>query len=249
MFRAVSEAKAIAIAREGSSFLANWPAYLARINSETGSIEAVTSLADSGQGMTSFNRLEFSPDYSAAFGLGSDLVRIDLSEGELHYHRDMPAPGGRSLAVIDAERAATGSTQSAVIAQAGAEAPDCSISGIIAALASSPSGENLAAAVYDQETKSTELVMYSAADCSELRRWAISARSVFDIAWLSGSGLIASAENDGVLRFWQSATGDLVYSMPVEEGAGFMMHFSEDGRYLLTYTLWGDRTLRAYQRL
>lgn len=249
MFRAVAEAKAIAIAADGESFLANWPAYLAQINSQTGMIESVTSIADAGHGMTSFNVLKYSPDYMSAFGLGADLVRIDLSDNKLGYERDMPAPGGRSLTVLGADRVAVGNTESATVTRASADSPDCSIDGTITALASHPDGTKLVGALYDQENKSTAIVVWSAVDCSELARWAPGARSVYDLAWIGGGATIASAENDGELRFWQASTGELSNSMKIEDDAGFKMHFSEDGAHLLTHTMWGDKTLRFYGRL
>lgn len=249
MFRAVTEAKAIAIAEGGQTFLANWPAYLALIDSESGSIESVTSIANADHGMTSFNVLEFGPDYVSAFGLGSDLVRVDLSNKSLAYHRDMPASqGGRSLAVLAPDQVAIGNTAFLAVMRAGADAPDCTVEGTITGLEGSPDGSKLVGALYDQESRSHSIVVWSSADCSELLRWAPEAKSVVDLAWLPDGQTIASAELDGQLRFWDASTGQLDHSMRIEEDAGFAVHFSADGSRMLTHTMWGDQTLRFYQR-
>jgi WD40 repeat protein len=194
--------------------------------------------------------LEIAPDGTAAFGLGSDVVRFDLTgePGEgIPYARDVQAPGGQSLAVISATKIATGSTEALTVVSVGADAPDCSIDGTINDLATNPDRSRLAGAVYDQEAKLTDIVIWSLADCQEMIRWATGVSFVPDIAWLPGGDRIASAGGDGQLRFWDVETGAQVHSLAVESDAGFKMHFSNDATRLVTATLWGGRMLRFFQ--
>lgn len=248
MFRAVSEAKAIAISEDGQTFLANWPAYLARIDSKSGEIESLTSISEAGYGMTSFNVLEFDPSHSVAYGLGSTLIRFDMRDDGLPYRRNRDAPGGRSLVVLAPDRVGIANSEAAKIIRAGASSPVCTVDGAFTALEGSPDGSKLVGASMDRETSSTSIVVWSSTDCSELQRWAPGARTVFDLEWLPDGATIASAENDGQLRFWNSSTGELKSSMAVEDGIGFQMHFSQDASRLLTRTMWGNIHLRFYQR-
>lgn len=246
MIRPTAEASAIAVSEDGATFLANWPGYLVSADAESGVMQAATSLPDAGFGMTSFNVLEYAPGGMAAFGLGSDVVRFDLTGEGLAHYRDVPAPGGQSLAVISPTKIATGSTEALIVTSAGAEAPDCTIDGIISALDTNPDRSRLAGAVYDQEANRTDIVIWSLADCQEMTRWPTGVSSVPDIAWLPGGDKIATAGGDGQLRFWNVATGAQADSLTVESDAGFKMHFSNDASHLVTFSLWGDRMLRAF---
>lgn len=250
MIRATAEAKAIAISENGETFLANWPSYIVSVHADSGVMQDVTGIPNAGFGDTSFNVLEFASDGAAAFGLGSDVVRFDLTgaPGEgIPYTRDVPAPGGQSLAVISAEKIAVGSTEALTVVSAGADAPDCSIDGTVNDLAANPDRSRLAGAVYNQEAKSTDIVIWSLPDCQETIRWPTGVSFVPDIAWLPGGGGIATAGGDGQLRFWDVETGAQAHSMAVESDAGFKMQFSGDATRLVTFTLWGDRMLRAFQ--
>lgn len=250
MIRATAEARAIAIANDSRTFLANWPAYMVSVYADSGVMHDATTLRDGSSGDTLFSVLEFAPDGTAAFGLGSDVVRFDLTgaPGEgIPYSRDVPAPGGQALAVISATKIATGSSQALTVATPAADAPDCTIDGTINDLAASPDRASLAGAVYDQEAKRTDIVIWSLADCQETTRWPTGVSFVPDIAWLPAGDRIATSGGDGQLRFWDVETGVQEHSLAVESDAGFKMKFSDDAARLVTYTLWGDRMLRAFE--
>jgi len=250
MIRATAEAKAIAISENGETFLANWPSYIVSVHADSGVMQDVTGIRDAGSGHTMFNVLEFAPDSTAAFGVGSGVVRFDLTgtTGEgIPYSRDVQAPGGQSLAVISATKIATGSSQALTVATTGADAPDCVIDGMVKDLDTDPVGSRLAGAVYDQEANATDMVIWSLPDCQETIRWPTGVSFVPDIAWLPGGERIATAGGDGQLRFWDVETGTQVHSLAVESDAGFKMHFSDDATHLVTFTLWGDRMLRFFE--
>ena len=238
--RPVAEASAIAFANDGMSFLVNWPSYLVRMNAENGQTEAVTSIPTAQHGMTTFNAMAYASDGSGAFGVGPTLVRIDLSDGGMRTTRDMPTEGGRSLGVIDVTRAIIGSSQHLTVATAGAAEPDCQVEGVINDVDVSPDGVRFAAAVYDRETKTVSLHVWSLADCQELQSWPAEVNFLPDITWLPDGRTLAGAGRDGLLRFWDTETGTLTSSLQVEDNAPFRILLSADARRLATVSLFGD---------
>lgn len=250
MIRANGEAVAIAIAQDGATFLANWPGYLVSATTDSGVMQAVVAIPSGGFGEVRFNRLEFAPDRTAAFGVGEEVVRFDMTGQGITFSRDIEAPGGTSLAVIDSMKIATGNTQQVTtVASAGADAPDCVIKeGVALDLDTSPDRSRLAGAMYDVVAKRTDIVIWNITDCREMTRWTTDGSSLFDIAWLPDGDRIATAGGDGQLRFWDIASGAEVDRLAVEQDGGFRMYFSNDATRLVTFTLWGDRTLRLFQR-
>jgi WD40 repeat protein len=240
---------ALAFANSGHELLVNWPQYLVRMDAASGQTLAVTGIPDApSAGHTMFNTLKYAASGNVAYGLGSTLVRFDLSEGAMKPMRDTPAVGGRALAVLADNRAATGSSQELVIGTAGKEAPDCSVEGVFNDLEVSPDGSRFTGSIYDRESKSVTMYVWSAADCTELLSWPAGAGFVPDVAWLPDGNTIAAAGGDGLLRFWDAGSGTLIHTLTVENEAGFRMHFSGNGMRLATVSLWGDdKSVRVFE--
>lgn len=237
---------------DSDTFYANWGTKLVEISIDSGEILSHIHLgrASGGSNML-FNRMTLTEDGSTLYGIGSDLVRIELAEGAVVIDRDMPLGGGRSMGVISPVKAASANSPTeynrVTVAIAGDSEPICELDPGAQAtyIAASPDGQRLASVLWYRETKSTGVKIFSVADCSETNYWSTGENNVTQVAWLPDNSTLAT-NGYGEIRFWDASTGELRHTLETNEKKPMLSFFTGDGQRFVTLSPWSDKEIRVF---